>query len=398
MKLAIVGSGISGMACAHYLKEKYKISIFEKNDYLGGHTHTHRLKHNKSFTLDTGFIVFNEKTYPNLIRFFKELGVEKQKSDMSFSVYNMDTGLQYSSKRLFAQRKNLLSPRYWLFLRQINRFFRVAQKKKGKSQTIRNYCREHGLSDFFIDNYLVPMSSAVWSMPHEEVYEFPISLLIPFFKNHGLLGINQQLQWYTVKGGSDTYIHKIVNGSDLDIHLNEPVTSVEQGSKVRLTTRKRTYNFDRVILASHADESLTITNLPDKKRKLLEAFPYTPNKAILHTDASIMPPLKDAWASWNHVISKNNTSTIYWLNRLQKPDTKTNYFLSLNPFQKIPKRHIVKEMNYHHPSFSVENFALQKRLQEINKDTNIFFTGSYFRYGFHEDGISSALKVVEQLQ
>lgn len=411
-KLAIIGSGISGISCAHYLKKDYQISIFEKNDYLGGHTHTHIIEENgKKFTLDTGFIVFNLETYPNLIQLFKELGIEKQKSDMSFSVINQKNNFQYATKnflQIFAQTKNLFSFKYWRFLREITLFFKEANKDYSSVQTskatLKEYCEEKNLSLFFIDNFLVPMTSAVWSTPHEEIYNFPIASLLPFFHNHGLLGLDQQFQWYTVKGGSNSYTKKIIENNNFDIHFNEEVLSAEEfNQKVILKTKKESYEFDFVICSTHADESLKIVkNLPENKKNLLKAFCYNDNKAVLHTDESLMPSIKRAWASWNHNIAEEDgkymTSTTYWLNKLQNPETKTNYFLSLNPFLKIQKDKIFKEITYQHPLFNPQNFAIQKNLQDLNQDTNLFFTGSYFGYGFHEDGLKSALEVIKKLK
>ncbi len=409
-KVAIVGSGISAMTCAHYLRDEYEVSIFEKNDYLGGHTHTHEFTEaGHKFTIDTGFIVFNLHTYSNLLKLFSELGVEKQKSSMSFAVYNQKTGLQYSGSNLinlFSQKKNLLSLKYWKFLLEINKFFKMALEDreviKGSEETISQYCQRKNLSNYFLDNYLAPMSSAVWSTPHQSAYDLPISLIIPFFYNHGLLGVNRQFQWYTVKGGSNDYVKKIVDKGNLSINLNEAaLEAVESEQGVRLTTEKGNYEFDYVILASHSDESLKIaTELSSEKRQLLEKFSYSRNRAVLHTDTALMPTIRSAWASWNHVINKENgqSSTVYWMNELQKPNTNTNYFVSINPFQEIDKSKIVKDLIYYHPLFTVENFALQTRLQELNKNTKIFFAGAYFSYGFHEDGIKAGLKVVEILK
>lgn len=394
MKLAIVGSGISAMTCAHYLKGKYDISIFEKNDYLGGHTHTHRMN---GFTLDTGFIVFNLHTYPNMLKMFEQLGIERRKSDMSFSVHNLRTGLQYSGYKPFSQKKNILSPRYWKFLLDIRKFFRIGNRdfQKRNPESIREYCRKNGLSDFFIENYIVPLSSAIWSTP--DTNEFPIGLILPFFYNHGLLSARKLVKWYTVKGGSDTYTRRIAEG--LDIHLNEPVVSVTEGSSVQLKTARKAYEFDYVILACHSDESLEIAKgLPEAKRELLSKFSYNKNIAVLHTDESVMPSLKQVWSSWNHIIDGEKASTVYWLNKLQGPKTRTNYFVSINPFQDIRKEKILKSMRYDHPLFTLENFALQKRLQELNENTRIFFAGAYFRYGFHEDGCRSGMEVVRRLK
>jgi len=393
MKLAIVGTGISGMTCAHYLKN-HKVSIFEKNDYAGGHTHTHSVG---DLRIDTGFIVFNMRTYPNLLKLFDGLGIEKQKSNMSFSVTELESGLEYSSSSIFAQRKNLFSLLHWKFIREIKFFFSQAVKdyhKPAADKTIKEYCKEHGLSDYFLDKYLVPMTSAIWSTPHHEIHKFPLSLLLPFFFNHGLLG--NEFPWYTVVGGSDTYTKKILEQGH-KLHLKEPVLSVEEkGKSVRLETSKQAYYFDAVIMACHADDSLRIAKVDKKKQKMLEAYTYISNTAVLHTDDSVMP--KKAWASWNQIVRGDSTSTVYWMNRLQKLNTNTNYFVSINPIRDIDKSKTIKKLQYDHPLFTIENFALQTKLQELNKNTKIFFCGSYFGYGFHEDGCKSAMKVVEKLK
>ena len=409
-KLAIVGSGISAMTCAYYLRDDFEISIFEKNDYLGGHTHTHTIKEGeKEIRVDSGFMVFNLETYKNMIKLFSELGVEMQKTDMSFSVYNKKSGLQYSGSglnSLFAQRKNIFSFRFWKFLFEINKFFKVALRDfdsvSGSNETIKEYCQRNNLSDYFIDNYLAPMSSAVWSVPHQSVYNFPVSLLLPFFYNHGLLGASGQFQWYTVKGGSDTYTRKIVEKGNFDIHLNESVDSVEENdSGAELKTARGVYNFDYVVLASHANESLEIyKTIPEEKKKLLELFGYNKNKAVLHKDISTMPTVRGAWASWNQIMNTEGEkgSTVYWMNNLQKYKAKMEYLVSINPFDKIKESEIIKEMDYEHPNFTVENFSLQKRLPELNEETKIFFAGAYFGYGFHEDGVKSGLGVVNILK
>jgi predicted NAD/FAD-binding protein len=409
-KLAIVGSGISAMTCAYYLREDYEISIFEKNDYFGGHTHTHTMKEgDNEFKIDSGFMVFNLKTYENLVKLFAELGVEMQKTDMSFSVYNKKNGLQYSGSGLsglFAQYRNIFSPRFWKFLFEINKFFKIAlkdyDKLKGSMETIKEYCQRNALSDYFIDNYLAPMSSAVWSVPHKSVYGFPISLLLPFFYNHGLLRASGQFQWYTVKGGSDTYTKKIIEKGHFDIHLNEGVVSAtENASGAELVSKNKNYVFDYAILACHAPDSLEIfKNLPIEKKKLLEKFTYNNNKAVLHNDSRSMPTLKRAWSSWNQIVNEagEKGATVYWMNQLQKPAAKLEYLVSINPFERIADDKIIKKMDYEHPNFTVENFALQNRLSELNINTKIFFAGAYFGYGFHEDGIKSGLSVVDILK
>lgn len=410
-KLAIVGSGISGMACAYYLRNNYDITIFEKNNYLGGHTHTHQMYDDGRFTLDTGFIVFNEHTYPNLLKLFKELGIEKQKSDMSFSVQNLYTGLEYGSEGfcgLFSQKKNIFSIKHWKFLLEVKRFFKVAtrdfENDNFSGKNIEQYCKSRGFSYYFLDNYLVPMASAVWSTPHGKTYDFPIKSLIPFFHNHGLLDLSKEYQWYTVRGGSNSYIKEILKKGNFDIRLDSPVEKVyREKDKVIVKTASIIEKFDYVVMSSHSDESLNIVkDLDLEEKKLLGAFPYNDNKAILHKDDSVMPQTKNAWTSWNTVIDKKNediyqASVTYWLNKLQKPKTKKNYFLTLNPIQEIDKDKVVKEISYNHPLFTSENFELQNDLPKLNKDSRILFSGAYFGYGFHEDGLKSALSVVKIL-
>lgn len=412
-KLAIVWTGISWMACAHYLKNEYDITLFDKNKYVWWHTHTHTLKEDgKSFVLDTGFIVFNNETYPNLLNLFADLWVVKQKSDMWFSVWNKSIDLQYCGSGLsylFAQKKNIFSLQFWKFLFEIQRFFKVANKDyptiQHSSESIQEYCERRNLSMYFIDNYIVPMSAAVWSTSHENMYTFPIALLLPFFHNHGLLWAGKQFQRYTVQWGSNTYTKKIIEQGNFAMHLNEPVVSVEETSEwVSLKTDKNTYIFDRVILASHADTSLTLAKqLSKEKKKLLAWFTYNKNVAILHTDESIMPTKKNAWAAWTQITQRDSSwnhkaSTVYWMNKLQQQDVKKNYFVSINPFYKIDETKIIKEIQYDHPLFTRENFALQEKLQELNTHTNVLFCGSYFWAGFHEDGLVSALAVVDALR
>jgi predicted NAD/FAD-binding protein len=413
--LAIIGSGISAMGAANSLKDDFDITIFEKNDYLGGHTHTHRLEEEgKEFTVDTGFIVFNLKTYPNLVRLFSELGVEKQKCEMTFSVWNQDTGLQYASTGpagLFAQRKNLFSARHWKFLLEIPKFYRMAladrDKMAGTHETIAEYCRRKGLSEDLLENYLAPLSSAVWStgQANADAYDFPIAIIIPFFYNHGMLKFWPPVQWYSVVGGSDTYTRRIAERGNFDIRLPEPVQAVtESGEKVKVQTAKDTYEFDYAILGSHADESLQmVQGLAPEKRELLSQFGYTKNRAVLHTDEAVMPPDRRAWASWNQSIKtlpdgKKVTSTVYWMNPLQHTASKNNYFVSINSFIPIDPAKVVREIDYAHPHFTVDNFARQSQLQSLNEDTRIFFAGAYFRWGFHEDGLWSGLAAADRLK
>lgn len=403
-RLAIIGTGISGIACAHYLKDRFKVTLFDKNDYPGGHTHTHNMG---DFTLDTGFIVCNLQTYPNLLKLFRELHIKLQKSDMSFAVFNQRNGLQYAGSSLnevFAQRHNIVSISHWRFLFEIRRFFRIAVQERNRlsdNETIKTFCSKHKLSMYFVDNFIAPMSSAIWSTSTSRILDFPVKLLLPFMFNHGLLGTDTQFQWYVVKGGSNAYVKAILSSGKIDVHLGEPVQQVsEQGRFVSLKTNKNEYKFDKVIVAAHADESVSIvTSLSEEHRGILNLFKYNKNKAVLHTDASIMPPLRRVWSSWNVIMdNKGRASTVYWLNRLQKPKTNQDFFLSIDPFQNIEKKKIIKTIDYEHPLFTSENYAVQSRLRNLNKNTGVYFTGSYFGYGFHEDGLKSALEVVKILK
>jgi predicted NAD/FAD-binding protein len=406
-KLAIVGSGISAMTVAHYLRDDFDISIFDKNNYLGGHTHTHSLEEEgKKFTIDTGFIVFNNATYPNLIKMFDELGVKKRDSNMSFAVSNLNTGLEYagtSFDTLFAQRKNIWSLNYWKFLRDIKKFFKFAledfEKIKGSEENLKEYCERRGLSEFFLYNYLAPMSAAVWSVPQKEASSFPIALLLPFFYNHGLLSMNGQHQWYTVLGGSNTYTKKIVENANFDIYFEEAVVSGrEQSDKVELVTEKSSYKYDFVVLASHSNESRQIAkDISKEKSDILKYFEYNENLAVLHSDESAMPKAKKVWSAWNQIIGAS-ASTVYWVNKLQNIPINKNYFISINPFREIDEDKIIKKIKYFHPHFTTKNFALQDKLSLLNQNTRIFFAGAYFGYGFHEDGVKAGLEVVKKLK
>lgn len=412
-KLAIVGSGISAMGCAWYLRDEFQITIFEQNDYLGGHTHTHVLQEDgKRFTVDTGFIIFNLKTYPNLVRLFRELGVAMQSSVMTFSVWDRIRGIYYGSGglgALFAQPGTWRSVRHWKLLLEVLRFYRQARRDSqavaGTTETVAEYCARRGFSHDLIDSYLAPVVSAIWSTDRKGADEFPMALLVPFFLNHGMLQLWPPIRWYSVVGGSDTYVKRIIERGDFDVRLATPVKKViEAGDHVQVETANGTETFDYVVLASHADTSMKLApELPERKRDLLRQYPYVPNRAVLHTDASVMPPDRRAWSSWNHVQQEGPdgapvSTTVYWMNPLQQTASATDYFVSINPLTEIPADKVVKDISYAHPRFTAENFSLQGELRKINDDGRILFAGAYFRHGFHEDGLVSALDVVARLR
>lgn len=405
--LAIIGTGIAGMAAGHLLKHKYNITFFEKNDYVGGHTNTINVDEDGTpINIDTGFMVFNHVTYPNLTKLFTELNVETMKTDMSFSVQHIQSGLEYCGSGLsglFAQRKNLLSVKHIKMLAQIARFNKeslaVLNTNKYDDYSLGQYIKENGYSDDMLWKYLVPMSSAVWSTPMDLMLKFPAKTLIRFFYNHGFLGLNTQHQWYTVVNGSKSYRDKIMQGFT-NVHINNGAVKIKRdnGKASVITNDSKEYHFDKVILACHADEALALLDEPSTlENELMKNFKYQENIATLHTDESIMPKLKRVWSAWNYRIDSINEtfmpSTVYWMNKLQKVSKKKNYFVSINNPGLIAKNKIIKTINYTHPLFDVPAINAQKELHQLNQSGPIYFCGSYFNYGFHEDALTSAINL-----
>ena len=412
--LAIIGTGIAGMACGYYLHKDYAVTVYEKNDYVGGHTHAVDVEEEARFIpIDIGFIVYNEVSYPNLTALFAELGVATQPSEMSFSVQYQPTGLEFCSSGLsglFAQRKNLFNPAFWLLLSDINRFnkecLEALTDPRFASMTLEDYARVRGFGKDLLEKYLIPMGSTLWSTPAEAMLKFPVATLVRFFKNHGFLGLNTQLSWRTVTGTSRQYRNKIIQGYSQNIRLSSAAVNVERrgdGVVVQDATGK-TAAYDRVIIATHADEAVALLSSPTSAEKeLLSVFKYQKNTALLHTDESVMPRTRRAWSSWNWwtgVDSRGQmkSTTSYWMNSLQRVSDKKNYFLSINDTGRVRSEHRLKEIEYEHPIFSVDTARAQTRLPELNKKGPLYFCGSYFRYGFHEDALLSALDVVEELR
>jgi uncharacterized protein len=410
-RVAIIGTGIAGLGCAHFLQRQFDLTLYEKNNYAGGHTNTISVaEENRSVPIDTGFMVFNEVTYPNLTRLFRELGVAIKPAPMSFSVQHLPTGLEFcgtSLNHLFGQRKNLFRPRFWKMILQINRFNTEAIEALAAPQfqnhTLGKYVRERKYGDDFLNFYLVPMSSAVWSTPPELMLEFPAVTLLRFFHNHGFLGLHTQHPWLTVVNGAKAYVEKITAPFREKIQLRRGAASVRrEGSGVKVTdVSDHNETFDHVIFASHADETLKLLADADKQeRKLLGEFKYQPNTALLHTDASVMPQTKLCWSSWNYRIDraangKISPSTIYWMNSLQGVSDRQNYFVSINGEDSVNPNAILKRIQYEHPLFSLGATRAQRELPKLNKrmDNKVFFCGSYFRNGFHEDAFTSALEL-----
>jgi uncharacterized protein len=408
--LAIIGTGIAGMSCGHFLHREYDITVFEQDSYAGGHTNTIAVEEdNKHVYFDTGFMVFNHVTYPLLTKLFAELRVDTKPTSMSFGVQHLPSGLEYCGSGLnglFAQRKNITNPRFVRMLMQISRFNRESIKLLNnptiENWSVRDFCRALSLGDDFLQKYLIPMSGAVWSTPPDKMLDFPALTLIRFFHNHGFLGLHTQHQWYTVTGGSGMYRDKIIAPFANRIRLNDGAAKVNRFSDGRVEVRTRsghTQIFDKVIFACHADQALRILQQPtDNEQRLLSCFGYQPNRAIVHTDETLMPKTKRAWSSWNYRIGSDNLpSTIYWMNSLQGVSEKRNYFVSINGADAIDPKKIIREIDYEHPLFDVKARKAQTELQTLNEKDSIYFCGSYFRYGFHEDALLSAVELCRRL-
>lgn len=411
-KLAIIGTGIAGMACGYFLRKEFDITVFEQNGYIGGHTNTvTTVEDGTEVAADTGFMVFNHVTYPLLTRLFEELDAPVMPTEMSFSVQHTPAGLEYCGSGLnglFAQRRNIFSPSFIRMLLQINRFNKesiaILDKKEYEDMTLADFCREHRLGDDFLYKYLIPMSSAVWSTPMDLMLGFPAQTLVRFFYNHGFLGLNTQHQWYTLKGGSRMYREKLIAPFRDRIRVNAGVVSVrrENGKVTLRTADGQEAEFDKVIMAGHGDEAYRIiSDRTADEERLLSCFHYQKNHAILHTDESAMPRLKSVWSSWNYrMVEKNGVlvpSTIYWMNRLQRVSEKKNYFVTINDAGMIDEKKIIWQREYEHPLFDVPAIRAQRELDLINRDGPLYFCGSYFRYGFHEDALMSAVGLCGQL-
>ena len=418
MKLAIVGSGISGLAVAHTLKDHADMTLFEAGNYFGGHTHTVDVtlptpKGLVTHGVDTGFLVFNERTYPNLINLFAELKVETAPSDMSFSVkvpgaLNGKT-LEWSGTDLnsvFAQRGNLVNPRFWRMLADVMRFnalcTRIAkeQREKELQQPLSDFLRTHQFSEPFRDWYFLPMLGCIWSCPTDQMLQFPVATMIRFCHNHGLIQVTNRPQWFSVVGGARNYVEKILAGLH-DKRLNTPVRLIERDAKgVRIITDGHVERFDQVVIATHTDQALSmLRQASGEERSLLGAIRYQDNRAVLHTDASVLPANPKTWAAWNYeraASSERESSRVclhYLLNRLQRIPFAQPVVVSLNPLQDIDPATIVGEFDYAHPVFDLAAIEAQKRLPLLQGQQSTWFAGAWAGYGFHEDGLKSGLQV-----
>lgn len=411
LSIAIVGSGVAGLTAAYILNKNHAITLYEKNDYIGGHTHTVVVNRDPDINVpvDTGFIVMNHRTYPLFTRLLEQLGVPLRDSNMSFG-YNCElSGIQYSSAGItsfFNKIKHIFNPAYYRIFSDMLKFYRIGkadlQQDALKDRTLGQYLNDNGFSKDFIDHNIIPMGSAVWSTPTDTMLDFPAATFIRFLNNHGLLSLTEAPQWRTVVGGSHAYVKKILASLSGNALTNKPVKAVKRNDKgVVITTEDgSTAEYDRVIIAAHADEAFKILADPSAgEKRLLGPWQYNYNRTVLHTDESVMPQNKRVWASWNFNREKTGAGSslclTYYMNRLQGLETNHQYFVTLNSSKKLDKNKIILEMDYYHPQYTTESTATQKELPGLNGVRNTYFCGSYFGYGFHEDAVRSAIDVVK---
>lgn len=408
MKIAIIGTGISGLGAAYLLAPQHDVTIYEKNSYLGGHSRTIDIQTDKGkVPVDTGFIVFNDWNYPNLTGLFKHLDVPFEKSDMSFGVSIKDGWLEYGSSDMFAQRSNFWRPAFWGMLRDVLRFNKQALSyiDKDDSITLGQCLDELGMREWFRRYYLLPMGAAIWSCSIDTIMDFPAKTYLQFFKNHGLLSVNNRPQWYTVSGGSREYIKRMCAEMNIDIRLNCAVkTVIKKGSDLIVVNEQdNEEKFDHVIFASHADETLSMIAKPtDQEQDILSQFRYQKNKITVHGDLSFMPQNRNCWASWvylndGHKDDKDVVSLSYWMNNLQNLDKDHPIIVTLNPGRRPQENTIIDEHTFKHPIFDLPAVRAQNKMDIIQGKRNIWFCGAYQRYGFHEDGLLSAVNVAQKL-
>ena len=410
MRIAIIGSGIAGNVAAYKLRDNYDITVYEAASYVGGHTNTVEVREaDRVLAVDTGFIVFNDRTYPNFTRQLEEIGQPWQDSEMSFSVHTAGGQLEYSGSSLnglFACRSNVLRPSFHRMVRDILRFNREAFidiNKLRAPMTLGEYLSARRYSREFCDDYLVPMVAAIWSAEPGAVLEMPAAFLVRFFKNHGLLQLDNRPQWRVIKGGSREYVKRLVQGHRDRIRLNSPVQAVRRvGNGVEITTAEGGHEwYDYVFMACHSDQALAMLEAPTQtEREVLGSIRYQDNEAVLHTDTTVLPRRKRAWAAWNYFVpndQQHHVTVSYNMNILQGLCSEQTYVVTLNDDSRIAEDKIIRRIQYQHPMYSTEAVAAQLRQAEVNSD-RVFYCGAYWRNGFHEDGVVSALNAITHFE
>lgn len=412
-RIAVIGSGISGLSAAWLLSKQHDVTVFEKRGEIGGHSNTRIVPtRDGDIPVDSGFIVYNEKNYPNLTQLFSHLNVPTTETQMSFA-FSLDNGrYEYNGngiKGLFGQKKNIVNLNHWRMVKDIQRFFEESRHKiLGYDESIKldRFLELEGFSQSFLNNHILPMAGAIWSSPAEVMKLFPAKSFLDFYENHGLLQIQKRPKWRSVLGGSEQYVNRLVNDSNIRFQLNSPVSSVSrdfEGIVVR-TKAGKDHGFDEVVFGCHADQALAMLANPSAlERQLLGEFSYSDNRAVMHMDESQMPRRRKLWASWNYMSEQEPSgipkpsSVTYWMNSLQQLETSSNIFVSINPEKPIDSSRIVYQTRYQHPIFDANAMGAQKLLWELQGQNRSWFCGSYFGYGFHEDGLQSGLAVAEQL-
>lgn len=405
MRIAVIGSGISGMTAAYLLNKVHDVTVFEANDYIGGHTHTvDAVAGEKFYAVDTGFIVFNEQTYPNFVKLLDRLSVPWQKSNMSFSVHCERTGLEYcpsSLNRLFAQRRNLGRPSFWKMVAEIFGFRRQLPKMAARSATVTlgQYLHEKGYSRTFREHFIIPMGAAIWSADPKNFERMPACMFAQFFANHGFLEVHNQPQWLVIRGGSRRYAEALTESFRDRIRLNCPVKAIRRSTDgVAVSSAAgEAERFDHVIIATHSDQALRLLADPkEAERQVLGAIPYQENEVVLHTDTRLLPDRRKVWASWNYRIRREKQATVavtYNMNILQTLDADPPFCVTLNRTERIEPTQVLRRMTYSHPIYSPEALMAQRRHNEISGVNRTHYCGAYWGNGFHEDGVNSALTV-----
>lgn len=411
MNIAIIGTGIAGNVAAYHLSQDHRVTVFEANDYVGGHTHTHEIKWDgQSYTLDSGFIVFNYQTYPHFTRLLEKLNVPVQPSSMSFSVKCERSGLEYngsSLNTLFAQRRNLLRPSFYRMIKDILRFNREAPRflsSRDMKTTLDEYLTQGRYGQDFIERYLIPMGAAIWSADPSHMHAMPAHFFIRFFHNHGMLSVDDRPTWYVIQGGSHAYVRQLTASFRDRIRTNSPVESIRR-NRAFVTIKGHNQppeRFDSVFIATHSDQALQLLADPlALEEEVLRPMTYQENEAILHTDEAMLPARRRAWAAWNYHIpatTQNRVAVTYNLNILQNIQAPVHFCATLNNSREIAPNKIIRRMVYSHPVFTTESVLAQQRQEEINGTNRTYFCGAYWRYGFHEDGVVSALNALEHFR
>ena len=408
MRIAVIGSGISGLTCAYILNNEHDITIFEKNDYVGGHTHTHQIEYGgEEFSIDSGFIVYNEWTYPNFIKILDQLGVERQLTRMGFSVKSDKNNLEYaghSLNGLFAQRSNLFRPSFMRILLSMRRFNHEAKtelKTLDPQITLGQYLASKNYPKEFIKHYIIPIGAAIWSTVPKQMMDMSAVFFIRFFDNHGLLQVLDRPNWWVISGGSKKYVEKMIGGFKDKIRLSSPVKNVKRGTE-NITVQfgsdsLENEDFDSIIFACHSNQSLSMLESPSKEEEeILSAIKYQRNDALLHFDDSILPKRKNAWSSWNYLLDEDQDKAValtYNMNILQSLKSDRTFCVSLNSNHLVDQSKVIKHLNYEHPLFTLSSIEAQGRKHEISGKNNTYYCGAYWRNGFHEDGVMSAVDV-----